>query len=316
MKVQGYSKGPSFYVITTLMCNIQCPHCHVSAGPKLSGPPKETIVKIAENLPQKINVLRISGGDPLSDLGTTTSFLEALKIPPQKQIESIQIETNGIVLSRTKEPELKELFSLLLSLGVNEIEARGTTPYHLKQALPNYNGGYRRNVANYFGSIIRKLRKLNVSFAWANVDRKIAPETSPFHGLFVYLGGQLRDEGEAFTLPVGRAAALPSENHGKYCLLRRDINDGEAEQQEAGEEGIGPIITLDMTETTGRPPGMAYFCRLRRWPFGNLLERPFNFLWENSIAAQHPIIQAYEDPLFRKALLKPGCLCPQSLSFT
>ncbi len=58
----------SLYWVFTQLCNDHCDHCYNLSGPQGTRISEEECMQIIDNLPDRIDRLILSGGEPLADI--------------------------------------------------------------------------------------------------------------------------------------------------------------------------------------------------------------------------------------------------------
>ncbi len=128
----------SIYWVFTQLCNDDCDHCYNDSSPFGKRISEEDCVKIIENLPDKIDRIILSGGEPLADIKLLYTILEKIR---EKYSNSIQImlQTNGDLLN-------KEKLKILIEKGVQRFDIASIDRYHKKA------GGRLMELADIFDS--------------------------------------------------------------------------------------------------------------------------------------------------------------------
>ncbi len=65
--MQRYQYIQSVYWVFTQLCNDQCDHCYNNSGPSGERMTLEDCLKIVQHLPDNIDRLILSGGEPLAE---------------------------------------------------------------------------------------------------------------------------------------------------------------------------------------------------------------------------------------------------------
>ena len=112
----------SLYWVFTQLCNDKCDHCYNLSGPQGARMSAEECLAIIGNLPESIDRIILSGGEPLAEKELLFLILDALR---EKYGDSTQImlQTNGDLLTA---PILKTL----LAKGVNRFDIASIDRYH------------------------------------------------------------------------------------------------------------------------------------------------------------------------------------------
>ena len=78
-EISDFNYVPSLYWVFTQLCNDQCDHCYNNSGPSGERMSLEDCLRIVHNLPDKIDRLILSGGEPLSEKKILYEILSALQ---------------------------------------------------------------------------------------------------------------------------------------------------------------------------------------------------------------------------------------------
>ena len=115
----------NIYWVFTQLCNDKCDHCYNNSGPHGKRISEEDCMAIIENLPNKLQHLILSGGEPLADKKLLYAILERLD---QKYGDSLHItlQFNGDLLTPAVLDELIEK-------GVDQFSIASIDRYHKKQ---------------------------------------------------------------------------------------------------------------------------------------------------------------------------------------
>src|SRR5262245_49813111 len=112
----------SLYWVFTQLCNDVCDHCYNLSGPEGSRISEEECLAIIKNLPDRIDRLILSGGEPLAERKKLYLILEAIK---EKYADNTQImlQTNGDLLT-------PEILDTLIQKGVTRFDVASIDLYH------------------------------------------------------------------------------------------------------------------------------------------------------------------------------------------
>ena len=115
----------NIYWVFTQLCNDKCDHCYNNSGPQGKRISEEDCMAIIGNLPNKLQHLILSGGEPLADKKLLYAILERLD---QKYGDSLHItlQFNGDLLTPAVLDELIEK-------GVDQFSIASIDRYHKKQ---------------------------------------------------------------------------------------------------------------------------------------------------------------------------------------
>ncbi|MFD2784540.1 radical SAM protein [Hymenobacter rubripertinctus] len=112
----------SIYWVFTQVCNDKCDHCYNSSGPQGTRISVQDCFRIIDNLPEKVDRLILSGGEPLADKVKLYSILEALQRKYQGRTQ-IMLQTNGDLLT-------EKILDLLIEKGVTRFDIASIDRYH------------------------------------------------------------------------------------------------------------------------------------------------------------------------------------------
>ena len=128
----------SIYWVFTQLCNDDCAHCYNDSSPFGKRISEEDCMRIIENLPDKIDRLILSGGEPLADIKLLYAILDKIR---EKYKDSVQVmlQTNGDLLTIEK-------LHTLIDKGVQRFDIASIDRYHKKA------GGRLMELADIFES--------------------------------------------------------------------------------------------------------------------------------------------------------------------
>lgn len=112
----------SVYWVFTQLCNDKCDHCYNSSGPQGTRISVQDCFRIIDNLPERVDRLILSGGEPLADRVKLYSILESLQAKYQGRTQ-IMLQTNGDLLT-------PEILDLLIAKGVTRFDIASIDRYH------------------------------------------------------------------------------------------------------------------------------------------------------------------------------------------
>lgn len=112
----------SVYWVFTQLCNDQCDHCYNMSGPKGKRISLEDCLAIVENLPEKVDRLILSGGEPIADKKKLFAILDALQNKFKGETQ-IMLQTNGDLLT-------PEILDTLIEKGVTRFDIASIDRYH------------------------------------------------------------------------------------------------------------------------------------------------------------------------------------------
>jgi len=115
----------SLYWVFTQLCNDQCDHCYNLSGPKGERISEEDCLAIIENLPDRIDRIILSGGEPLAEKAKLYTILDALR-GRYGNSSQIMLQTNGDLLTG-------EILDILIDKGVTRFDIASIDRYHKHQ---------------------------------------------------------------------------------------------------------------------------------------------------------------------------------------
>ncbi len=135
---QDFNHIQSLYWVFTQLCNDDCDHCYNDSSPFGKRISKEDCIKIIENLPEKIDRIILSGGEPLADKKLLYKILDNIqeKFGCSTQI---MLQTNGDLLT-------VPILETLIEKGVRRFDIASIDRYHKKA------GGRLMELADIFES--------------------------------------------------------------------------------------------------------------------------------------------------------------------
>ncbi|MEZ4774486.1 MAG: radical SAM protein [Bacteroidia bacterium] len=128
----------SIYWVFTQLCNDQCDHCYNLSGPQGKRISEEDCLAIVGNLPDAVDRLILSGGEPLADKKKLFLILDKLKEKYGNRTQ-IMLQTNGDLLN-------EKILDTLIEKGVTRFDIASIDRYH-KAA-----GGRLAKLAEMFAS--------------------------------------------------------------------------------------------------------------------------------------------------------------------
>jgi organic radical activating enzyme len=119
-----FNRVESIYWVFTQLCNDQCAHCYNLSGPKGERISLEDCLAIVDNLPDELDRLILSGGEPLAERKKLYPILEALQAKYGGRTQ-IMLQTNGDLMTG-------EILDEILVRGVTRIDLASIDRYHKK----------------------------------------------------------------------------------------------------------------------------------------------------------------------------------------
>ncbi len=112
----------SLYWVFTHLCNDQCDHCYNLSGPQGNRLTEEELLTIIGNLPDTIDRIILSGGEPLAERSKLYLILDTLR-ERYGEATQIMLQTNGDLLT-------PERLDTLLEKGVTRIDIASIDRFH------------------------------------------------------------------------------------------------------------------------------------------------------------------------------------------
>lgn len=122
MSQPNYNHCESLYWVFTQLCNDECDHCYNLSGPRGARISEEECLAIIDNLPDTIDRLILSGGEPLADRKLLYVILDRLQEKYGDRTQ-IMLQTNGDLLN-------EERLDTLIEKGVTRIDIASIDRYH------------------------------------------------------------------------------------------------------------------------------------------------------------------------------------------
>ncbi|MCB0515825.1 MAG: radical SAM protein [Chitinophagales bacterium] len=121
-KEKDFKHLESLYWVFTQVCNDQCSHCYNFSGPQGKRISVEECLQIIANLPEKIDRIILSGGEPLAEKEKLYRILEVLQEKYGNDTQ-IMLQTNGDLLTA-------EILDKLIEKGVSRFDISSIDAYH------------------------------------------------------------------------------------------------------------------------------------------------------------------------------------------
>jgi hypothetical protein len=114
----------SVYWVFTQLCNDECDHCYNLSGPQGARISEEECLQIVDNLPEKMDRIILSGGEPLADRKKFFAILDRLqeRYGHDKQMQ-IMVQTNGDLLN-------EKWLDLMIEKGVTRFDIASIDRFH------------------------------------------------------------------------------------------------------------------------------------------------------------------------------------------
>ncbi len=121
----GFEHCESLYWVFTHLCNDDCAHCYNLSSPKGNTMPLEECLAIVANLPERVDRLILSGGEPLAERAKLYAILEAVAEKYRGETQ-VMLQTNGDLLTG-------ERLDVLIARGVSRIDIASIDRFHKLQ---------------------------------------------------------------------------------------------------------------------------------------------------------------------------------------
>jgi organic radical activating enzyme len=125
MLKKDFNHCESLYWVFTQLCNDTCDHCYNLSGPKGERISLEECLAIVDNLPDRIDRLILSGGEPLAERKKLYAILDRVRERYGANTQ-IMLQTNGDLLSG-------EILDTLIEKGVSRFDIASIDRYHKKK---------------------------------------------------------------------------------------------------------------------------------------------------------------------------------------
>jgi hypothetical protein len=118
----NFNHCESIYWVFTQLCNDKCDHCYNLSGPQGTRISEEDCMAIIDNLPDHIDRLILSGGEPLADKKLLYAILDRLHERYAGRTQ-IMLQTNGDLLTG-------DILDTLIAKGVSRFDIASIDRYH------------------------------------------------------------------------------------------------------------------------------------------------------------------------------------------
>lgn len=112
----------TLYWVFTQLCNDKCGHCYNNSGPHGQRMTDEDCLNIIANLPEKIDKIILSGGEPLAERKQLYLILDKLTEKYGKD-QRIHVQTNGDLMTG-------EILDTILAKGIKSINIASLDRFH------------------------------------------------------------------------------------------------------------------------------------------------------------------------------------------
>lgn len=120
--MKDFNHVESLYWVFTQLCNDQCDHCYNNSGPQGARISEDECLKILDNMPDRVDRLILSGGEPLAERKKLYLILDTLKEKYGTHTQ-IMLQTNGDLLN-------EERLDTLIDKGVTRFDIASIDRYH------------------------------------------------------------------------------------------------------------------------------------------------------------------------------------------
>ena len=134
----NYNHCESVYWVFTQLCNDKCDHCYNLSGPQGDRISNSECMQIIANLPDRVDRIILSGGEPLADKNLLYAILDRLK-ERYGHATQIMLQTNGDLLNGA-------ILDTLIAKGVTRFDIASIDRYH------KHAGGRIMELAELFAS--------------------------------------------------------------------------------------------------------------------------------------------------------------------
>ena len=118
----NFNHCESLYWVFTQLCNDVCDHCYNLSGPDGERITDEECLAVVANLPDQVDRLILSGGEPLAERKKLYRILDAVK-EKYGGATQIMLQTNGDLLTG-------EILDTLIEKGVTRFDIASIDAYH------------------------------------------------------------------------------------------------------------------------------------------------------------------------------------------
>jgi hypothetical protein len=119
---KDFNHCESLYWVFTQLCNDECGHCYNLSGPQGARISEAECLQIIDHLPDKIDRLILSGGEPLADRKKLYVILDRLR-SRYGGATQIMLQTNGDLLNG-------EILDTLIEKGISRFDVSSIDRYH------------------------------------------------------------------------------------------------------------------------------------------------------------------------------------------
>lgn len=120
---KDFNHCESLYWVFTQLCNDKCDHCYNLSGPQGERISEAECMAIIENLPERIDRIILSGGEPIAEKKLLYAILDRLQEKYGQSHTQIMLQTNGDLLTG-------EILDTLIAKGVTRFDIASIDRYH------------------------------------------------------------------------------------------------------------------------------------------------------------------------------------------
>lgn len=117
-----YNHIESVYWVFTQLCNDECDHCYNDSGPRGARISEQECLQIIANLPDSMDRLILSGGEPLAERKLLYTILDRLRERYADRVQ-IMLQTNGDLLT-------EKILDTLIEKGVTRFDIASIDRFH------------------------------------------------------------------------------------------------------------------------------------------------------------------------------------------
>ncbi|MEI6411699.1 MAG: radical SAM protein [Bacteroidota bacterium] len=118
----NFNHCESLYWVFTQLCNDKCDHCYNLSGPQGARMSEKECLQIVANLPERIDRIILSGGEPLAERKLLYRILDAIKARYGDSTQ-VMLQTNGDLLTG-------KILDTLIQKGVSRFDIASIDRYH------------------------------------------------------------------------------------------------------------------------------------------------------------------------------------------
>jgi hypothetical protein len=120
--MKNFNHCESLYWVFTQLCNDKCDHCYNLSGPQGERMSEAECMQIIANMPDQVDRLILSGGEPLAEKKLLYNILDALRVKYGGKTQ-VMLQTNGDLLT-------PRILDTLVEKGVTRFDIASIDRYH------------------------------------------------------------------------------------------------------------------------------------------------------------------------------------------